>query len=520
MTDGCGSQGCGVHVKLPRLEGAARLRCCLFERGMAPKHAPKHAPKYRSAPDDDEAMAQIALMTKQINAVILVQTKVRAHLQSRKVKRAVTDKQQEAQLDRLMQVDAAVAIQAHVRGCVARGWPSSRLSREDSLDEGPDDASLFIVRNLDTGEFTTVTVDTTAAAAKQTAQLSFGTLQRGSSAWEAVRLECRGMLEKLAVRSTFSFKQYQLCIWQERWVFAEEDALCYQQLDVARMPSGKMKRIPYSSMQFVGPYDDTQFVLKVSKRTYTFLCPSAEVRTRWIKNICQLSGCSASTAVTMHSVGGKVDRRRSAKSKAVGNARSSSAAPAAPAASAASAASASSSAAAADDDDESGGRTALPEPEEPKGRKGDKGGKAEAEPSAPPPPLPPPPPRQEALAATAASIAASMALAMREDVAAKPEAATMVRWPEKQAPPAPESKPWHARTFHDSVQDNMAEMRRRKQVADVALAKELAELRDVEQAIEERIAKAVETSTWSLAEELQPQLDELKAMIAELEEDL
>ena len=423
---------------------------------MAPKHAPKHAPKYRSAPDDDEAMAQIALMTKQINAVILVQTKVRAHLHSRKVKRAVTDKQQEAQLDRLMQVDAAVAIQAHVRGCAARGWPSSRLSREDSLDEGPDDASLFIVRNLDTGEFTTVTVDTTAAAAKQTAQLSFGTLQRGSSAWEAVRLECRGMLEKLAIRSTFSFKQYQLCIWQERWVFAEEDALCYQQLDVARMPSGKMKRIPYSSMQFVGPYDDTQFVLKVSKRTYTFLCPSAEVRTRWIKNICQLSGCSASTAVTMHSVGGKVDRRRSAKSKAVGNARSSSAAPAAPAASAASAASASSSAAAAADDDESGGRTALPEPEEPppkkkgdkggKGRKGDKGGKAEAEPSAPPPPLPPPPPppRQEALAATAASIAASMALAMREDVAAKPEAATMVRWPEQQAPPAPESNGTHA----------------------------------------------------------------------------
>ena len=323
-------------------------------------------------------------------------------------------------------------------------------------------------------------------------------------------------------------------------MFAEEDALCYQQLDVARMPTGKMKRIPYSSMQFVGPYDDTQFVLKVSKRTYTFLCPSVEVRTRWIKNICQLSGCSASTAVTMHSVGGKVDRRRSAKSKAVGNARSSSAAPAAPAASAASAASASSSAAAADDDDESGGQSALPEPEEPtpkgkggkaeaepapeeangnkggKSRKGDKAGQAEAEPSAPPPP---PPPRREALAATAASIAASMALAMRDDVAAKAEAAAMVQWPEKQTPP-PESKPWHARTFHDNVQDNMAEMRRRKQVADAALAKELAETREVLEALEERRAKAVEASTWSLAEELQLQVDELKAMIAELEEDL
>jgi len=52
------------------------------------------------------------------------------------------------------------------------------------------------------------------------------------------------------------------------------------------------------------------------------------------------------------------------------------------------------------------------------------------------------------------------------------------------------------------------------------LAKELAETREVLEALEERRAKALEASTWSLAEELQLQVDELKAMIAELEEDL
>lgn len=62
-------------------------------------------------------------------------------------------------------------------------------------------------------------------------------------------------------------------------------------------PAGACKRIPYSSIEFVGPFDDTQFVLKCEKRAYTFLCDSTEARTRWIKNISQLAGCSAATQV-------------------------------------------------------------------------------------------------------------------------------------------------------------------------------------------------------------------------------
>ena len=90
--------------------------------------------------------------------------------------------------------------------------------------------AAFTVRNLDTGEATTVVLDTTNAAERLSSSLSFGALQRGTSAWEGVRAECRGLLEKLASHSTLSFRSYELCIWQERYVFAEDDALCYQQV--------------------------------------------------------------------------------------------------------------------------------------------------------------------------------------------------------------------------------------------------------------------------------------------------
>eukprot|EP00967_Tisochrysis_lutea_P147586 scaffold280686_cov33-Tisochrysis_lutea.AAC.2 len=63
------------------------------------------------------------------------------------------------------------------------------------------------------------------------------------------------------------------------------------------MPVGTAKRIPYSSIEFVGPFDDTQFVVKCAERAFTFLCHSKEARTQWIKNIAALSGCSSSTEV-------------------------------------------------------------------------------------------------------------------------------------------------------------------------------------------------------------------------------
>lgn len=80
-------------------------------------------------------------------------------------------------------------------------------------------------------------------------------------------------------------------------MYAEDDALCYQHVSTEMQPTGDAKRIPYSSIEFVGPFDDTQFVVKCADRCFTFLCESTEARTRWIKNISQLAGCSAATEI-------------------------------------------------------------------------------------------------------------------------------------------------------------------------------------------------------------------------------
>jgi len=250
-------------------------------------------PIYRSAPDDDEAMRMAIEMTNQVNAVLKLQGELRARIARR----------QEAERVERQRQSAAVKIQAATRGRSFRGWPkpevSNAVSYEDSSLQALSEESLFTVRNLDTGESTTVSVDTRTTA-PSTSALTFGSLRRGSSAWEAVRNDSRGLLEKLASKSTFSFRSYQLCVWQERYVFAEDDALCYQQLALDRTPSGKCKRIPYNTMQFVGPFDETQFVIKCHKRSFTFLCPTTEGRTRWIKNVSMLAGCSASTEVCRH----------------------------------------------------------------------------------------------------------------------------------------------------------------------------------------------------------------------------
>ena len=168
-----------------------------------------------------------------------------------------------------------------------------------------DDADApFTIRNLDTGEATAVPLDegegtdgAVALPAELCSKLSFGELQPQSEAWEATKKGCRGLLEKLASKSTFSFRSYQLCVWQERWVFAADDALCYQHLSADMQPTGKQKRIPYSTIEFVGPFDDTQFVVKCARRAYTFLCDSTDTRNKWIVNISKLSGCSSSTQV-------------------------------------------------------------------------------------------------------------------------------------------------------------------------------------------------------------------------------
>jgi len=61
-----------------------------------------------------------------------------------------------------------------------------------------------------------------------------------------------GLLEKLASSTTLSFRSYQLCVWQERYVYASDDALCYQHLSADMQPTGSEKQIPYASIEFVG----------------------------------------------------------------------------------------------------------------------------------------------------------------------------------------------------------------------------------------------------------------------------
>jgi len=175
----------------------------------------------------------------------------------------------------------------------------------------PGVSAPFTIRNLDTGEEVVITLDAAdldpdpqlRPVSKSDldphlrSKLSFGTLQQNPQAWEALKAESKGLLEKLASNTTIAFRSYQLCVWQERYVFAEDDALCYQHLSTDMQPAGPCKRILYSSIEFVGPFDETQFVIKCKGRAYTFLCDSLETRTRWIKNISQLAGCSASTLV-------------------------------------------------------------------------------------------------------------------------------------------------------------------------------------------------------------------------------
>ena len=156
--------------------------------------------------------------------------------------------------------------------------------------EGVDEDGIFRVRNLDTGEVVEVTLE-------EATSLAPSSVPRASAAWAALKEESRGLLEKLASAKTLSFRSYQLCVWQERYVYAEDDALCYRHLSANMQPEGPVKRILYVSIEFVGPFDDTQFVLKTQARAYTFLCDSTATRTMWIKNISQLAGCSATTEV-------------------------------------------------------------------------------------------------------------------------------------------------------------------------------------------------------------------------------
>lgn len=289
---------------------------------------------YASAPDGDEALQEAERMRKEIRSVLLIQELAHSWIQRHRDRVAMeaTESHQRA-LD--------YAASGATRGWARPPTPPPEAEPESDDEDEEDGDMAFTIRNvtrsaqengtcrgaadrhtcvscvwqLDTGEATAVPVeDGEAGMAALRSKLSFGELQPRSEAWEATKTSCRGILEKLARKSTFSFRGYQVCVWQERYVYAEDDALCYQQLkgsENEREPHGPCKRIPFASMEFVGPFDDTQFVVLCVRRAYTFLCESPEARTRWIKAISQLAGCSASTEVCRRTLTTSSRRSRS-----------------------------------------------------------------------------------------------------------------------------------------------------------------------------------------------------------------
>ena len=172
-------------------------------------------PIYQSAPDDADALIEIEQMRLEITSVLKLQECAQVWL------RRVREKQEEA--DKNAAAEAQRAIDYALAGA-SRGWerPASIDDPELSPDE-EDDGTIFNIRNLDTGEATAVPLgdeyDSAAPGALSpmlASKLSFGELQPHSEAWDACKVECRGLLEKLASKSTLSFRSYQLCVWQVR----------------------------------------------------------------------------------------------------------------------------------------------------------------------------------------------------------------------------------------------------------------------------------------------------------------
>jgi hypothetical protein len=248
---------------------------------------------WRQTGDDEEEQEEIVQMQQQILAALKIQDAVRGHQVAAAAegepKSLTTEREEDEERQDKVHMEEAQEEQPSV----AEG----ELSPEE---EPPNPEEAFVIRNLDTGEVTSVALHgregTSGGELPPTlySKLSFGALQPHTPAWDAAKADCRGVLEKLASKSTLSFRSYQLCVWQERFVFAEDDALSYHQLGKERQPQGSKKRIPYGSIRFVGPFDQTQFVLMCARRSYTFLCDTEETRPRWIKSISQLAGCSAS----------------------------------------------------------------------------------------------------------------------------------------------------------------------------------------------------------------------------------
>jgi len=300
----------------------------LFKKDQPKPASGFHAIDISNLPDpraDERDSAEAALLSEAIVAAVRIQTGLRmlrarrtaqdlrgARVQTVAVTclqsfargaaaRTLARRQQEAlEEEALQQHSAASMLEEQYRdnhppegGVVGWGGEASSSSSAEGAAPPPD---AFVIRNLDTGEAVSLELSAGDASGKDL-KLSFGTLQQNPQAWEALKADSKGLLEKLASSTTVSFRSYQLCVWQERYVYASDDALCYQHLSADMQPTGSTKQIPYSSIEFVGPFDEQQFVVKCKGRAFTFMCDSVETRTKWIKNISMLAGCSASTEV-------------------------------------------------------------------------------------------------------------------------------------------------------------------------------------------------------------------------------
>ena len=44
------------------------------------------------------------------------------------------------------------------------------------------------------------------------------------------KAECRGVLDKMASQRTLTVASYSFVVWQERYVWLDDDALCYHKV--------------------------------------------------------------------------------------------------------------------------------------------------------------------------------------------------------------------------------------------------------------------------------------------------
>ena len=115
--------------------------------------------------------------------------------------------------------------------------------------------------------------------------------------WDSTVHACRGDLQKLAskakVNRALNVVGLEVGVWQRRYVFADDDALCYEPLEAGveslTKSGGGKKRVLWSEVTKVVPFSgskkETNFVVCTRRRDFTFAAIDAQECERWIKQI-------------------------------------------------------------------------------------------------------------------------------------------------------------------------------------------------------------------------------------------